>query len=38
MITRTCGDRHVKAGAIEMATSIVGEVRKNNGRLASYLK
>ena len=28
----------IKAGAIEMATLIVGEVRKNNGRLASYLK
>jgi hypothetical protein len=28
----------IKAARIEMATLIVGEVRKNNGRLASYLK
>jgi len=28
----------IKAGAIEMATLIVGEVRKNGGRLAAYLK
>jgi hypothetical protein len=28
----------IKAGAVEMATLIVGEVRKNGGRLASYLR
>ena len=28
----------IKGGAIEMATLMVGEVRKNNGPLASSLK
>jgi lysophospholipase L1-like esterase len=28
----------IKAGAIEMATLIVGELKKNNGPLAAYLK
>ena len=28
----------IKAGAVEMATLVVGEIRKNNGPLAAYLK